>query len=351
MKLKWIVLALLCAIALPTSAEATGLADIASPRFRVEPEFFTCTQNPAALGFIEQDSVYFWTVTDMTPAGKLDAGGNQSVNGYRVGDSFRPMRVGYVMPLGRLLGLGVEFFDGSYKKFLSTPFLFDNQGIPTNDIGGTPNHNGGGVSLGYRFVTDMSLGVSLLAWYTKGQTGVPWDYMVDAGFNYAVEGAYMLRAWDDQLSFDLSATYVSQGERYVDFSQNRVAEGSLPFIVEASVNAALLGSTLLLSLKGISDIYVDQRGGYVLRAIPMAEYWPIRFLALRAGFEYSHMDQIGKFAVGYGFLGGLSLKIWRIELDGNFTIREKPIRLLPGSTLSDWKLVIGASFNPGLLTR
>ena len=84
----------------------------------------------------------------------------------------------------------------------------------------------------------------------------------------------------------------------------------------------------------------------MLRAIPVAEYWPLPFLATRIGYEYSHMDQDDKISVGDGILAGFSFKFGKIEISTNFTNRKKPIRLLPGQSFTDWTLLIGVTFTP-----
>lgn len=325
--------------------------EIMSPKFRIETEFFTPAYNPASLGFIDHDSFYTWVVQDLPSPDELDFG-QQLVDGYYVREiSTTPARIGYVAPLGQSLGLGVEFVTGGHDRNLRAPVWFAYQGTPKQEIGSLFGFDGGAVSLGYRFREDMSVGVSLAAWYTSESNGEEWNYMLDRGISYAFQGAYMLRTLDQRLAFDFSVAYTNQAERYVDFSQLLVKEGALPLLIEASLSSAFLNRTLVLSLTGLSDIYIDGRGGYVLRAIPVVEYWPFRFLAVRAGCEYSHMDQIGELSVGYGGLAGVSFKFWRIELNGNFTIREKPTRLLPGHSVSDWTLLLGVTLNTSLVER
>jgi hypothetical protein len=63
------------------------------------------------------------------------------------------------------------------------------------------------------------------------------------------------------------------------------------------------------------------------------------------------MLQDGDFAFGYGGLAGVSFKFWRIELNGNFTMRVKPARTLPGQSLQDWALLAGMRITPGLLQQ
>ncbi len=328
--------------------------NIMSPKFRIEPELHTSAYNPASLGFIDQDQFYYWMTISSPPFNQ--AGEHQLIDVYSVRDEYSPMKTGYMMPLGERLGLGIEYMGGYYDHMLLAPvaFMFDFQGSPVYGLYGFTSNYGGNVSVGYRFLDDMSLGASVLIWYTKNDEEETFDkYIVDNGVYFAIEGGYMLKALEGRLTFDFRTVYTNQAERYVDFSSLslEIKEGALPLLVEASVASDFLNRKLFLSLTGISDIYIDGRGGYVFRAIPVAEYWPFPFLALRAGGEYSHMDQVGELAVGYGILAGISVRFWRIELNTNFTIRKKPIRFLPGHTYTDWTLLIGGTFTPTLLTR
>lgn len=175
--------------------------------------------------------------------------------------------------------------------------------------------------------------------------------MTDGGFNFAVEGGYMLKALEEQLDIIFSMTYTNQIERYLDFTDLKVKVGTTPLIVETSLASVFFNRRLFFSLTEISDIYIDEPGGYILKMIPVAEYSLFPFLAIRAGAEYSHMDQSGEFSLGYGALTGISIKFWKIEINSNFSIRKIPVKLLPGYSLSDWSLFFGCTFNPAIKSR
>jgi len=326
--------------------------EIVSPKFKIEPELYTSAYNPASLGFIDTDQVYFWMNVAFRPLNQRDE--HQVIDTYSVTDQYNPMKIGYMMPLGQRLGLGIEYISDDYYRTIGVPIteMFDYKGSSVYGLMSNPGSTGANISMGYRFLDNMSLGASVQVWYSKNEMEETFDkYMVDNGVYFSIEGGYMLKALDGRVNFDFNAVYSNQPERYVDFSSLEITDGALPLLVEASVASDFLNRKLFLSLTGISEIYIDGRGGYVFRAIPVAEYWPFPFLAARAGGEYSHMVQVGEFAVGYGVLAGISIKFWRIELNTNFTIRKKPVRFLPGHTYTDWTLLIGGTFTPTLLTR
>lgn len=148
--------------------------DIVSPRFRISPELYTSTYNPASLAFINQDKFYMWMPFIIAPPNEIDDhGSSQLVDEYYVTDKISSQRFGYIMPLGKKMGLGLEFTGGGYDRMPVTPYPFDYNGSTKFEIGGSPRSNGGTVSLGYSFLDNMSLGASLRVWYLNIGTE-PW---------------------------------------------------------------------------------------------------------------------------------------------------------------------------------
>ena len=84
----------------------------------------------------------------------------------------------------------------------------------------------------------------------------------------------------------------------------------------------------------------------MLRLVPVWEYWLKPYCALRAGLEYSHMLRDREYGLGLGTLLGLSFRFWRIQIDGNFSTRYQPSRMLPGESLPEWVISGGMTLNP-----
>ena len=106
-------------------------------------------------------------------------------------------------------------------------------------------------------------------------------------------------------------------------------------MLAGTLTTAFFNKKLFLSLKGIGDIYPEDRSGYTIRAIPAIEFWLLTFLAIRGGYEYAQMDISDRFKIGHGGFGGISLILGKWEFNANFTYRNKPIHLLPGYSLND----------------
>lgn len=208
-----------------------------------------------------------------------------------------------------------------------------------------PRFGGGSVSLGYALQDNLSLGASVLLWHTSTATESV-DNMFESGMNFAVQAGCLLKALGRRLTCGFSATYTDLDERYLDFDAQKVEEGALPLLVETSLAAGLLHNTLVASLKVLADVYIDGRSGYVLRAVPVLEYRLLEKLFFRFGGEYSRLQQAGESAACCGVLGGASVRLGRFGADVNYSVREKPSRLLPGYTLSNRTLFIGAYVKP-----
>ena len=162
---------------------------------------------------------------------------------------------------------------------------------------------------------------------------------------------HRLRFTRSNLIFDITMSYTTQRMYYADITSNTIEIGYMPIIIDSSLTYGLLNQRLFLGLKGIFDIYLDDRGGYALRIIPMVEFWPFKFLSVRGGYEYSHYDQMDQLAIGHGGVGGFTVKLGKFDINANLTYRQKPVRQLPGTTLPNMKLLIGLEYNPGWITR
>ena len=127
----------------------------------------------------------------------------------------------------------------------------------------------------------MSLGFSALAWYMRADEDAP-SYLFEDGLGFGAEAGYIYSSPNRPLVLAFSAAYAYQAAQYLDYDANAVKEGTPPLVLEASAASTFFDRKLLVSLAGISDVYVDGRGGHVLRAMPVAEYrlFPFRVAGL-----------------------------------------------------------------------
>lgn len=335
-----------------------------SPKFRVEIQEYSPAYSPASLGFITTDRLYFWGgfPIDAALGETLTDGGSQVIGIYSAKDWQIDERLGYSFPLGEKMGLAVGIVAGGQDHKVN---LIDFSPVLTfgiDTVSGIQSYLmnfGGSLSIGARLADWVSIGSSVLVWNsTNGNDPGVSDTLLPSsstivreGLFYSIYSGIMLRDPDGSLTFDINAGYTNQKIYYADYDAGEIVLGTMPLVIDSSFTYGLLNQRLFLGLKGISDIYYDDRGGYILRIIPMAEFWPYKFLSLRGGYEYSHLDQAGSFTIGQGAVGGFTFKIGKFDINANITYREKPARLLPGETVENMKLLIGIEYAPGWITR
>lgn len=324
-----------------------------SPKFQVEIRDYSPVFNPASLGFIETDKVYFWGSGDnFIPPGVAESGSGfstlQKVGEYYVKDAQGHNSIGYYFPIGERVGFGFGFLfciqQLDVSRIDDTDVLEFN-GDMISGISLFMMNLGGSMSLGVRIEDWLSLGTSIFVWQTN-----PNDF-VDGGLYYSICPGLMVQDPSKNLTFDINAAFTNQNIYYADYTLGKVVLGSLPLIIDSSFTYGLIRKRFFLGLKGISDIYLDDRGGYYLRLIPMVEYWPFQFLSIRLGYEYSHLDQLETFTIGHGAVSGITVKVGKFDINANVTYRRKPATLLPGTTVAYIKLLIGLEYNPGWKTR
>lgn len=326
-----------------------------SPKFRVELELYSSSYNPAYLGFLEKDLLFFWSSNVYNPPNVTlhpDRSEDQLTGDYWASNKSASEKKGYAVPLGKRLGLAVEYISGGYR-WLAAPvdglIIFDNNGTPASEVKDSFENSGASLSIGYRLLDNFSLGSTVMFWNTTKGPGT--TVTVDPGMYWAAGVGIMFKALADALTFDIYTMYTSQSMYYADTDRLEILKGVLPLLAEASLTYELINQILFVGLKSIGSFYIDQRGGHALRIIPVLEYRPLDFLSLRAGYEYSHFNQARQFTIGHGFLAGISIKVWRFNFNANVTYSEVPARLLPGYTVKSLTTLIGVTFTPELLKR
>jgi TolB-like protein len=325
----------------------------ASPKFQVEIDRYAPTYNPAFFGMIEHDIIYLWSSNSLE-IGEEEKGRTR-VENYDLREIEKTIRLGYILPLGERLGLGVEIVWTYVNNHISmadhsTLYTFESQDY--GELGVDNRGYGAYAALGYRFMEGLSLGAAFQVSYT-GETPDQADIVLEgySKLNVSVDLGFLVQAWEDRLLFDLHGIYTTQAEPYYDEAAKVIEPGRLPFILAGTLTTAFFNKQLFLSLKGIGDIYPEDRSGYTIRAIPAIEFWPFTFLAIRGGYEYAQIDISDRFKIGHGGFGGISLMLGKWEFNANLTYRNKPTQVLPGYSLDDMTVMIGVVKNDTFLRR
>jgi TolB-like protein len=298
-------------------------------KYKVQLEILGPSENPAVLGVIRQDRIYLIQSmpTDMSEHEAKDVG-----DGFTMGEQNMSSRIGMEMPLGVRLGLAAEFAFGSFDNKVIAPFTFDYWDVTGLDyFHDRETSLGGTVGLGLRALDWLSLGAGVHLYHNTvhkelNDSSSIWDTSAQLAFALGV----LARSPDNRVVVDLLATYPTQEEYFLDVVVPEVVADHLPLIFETTLTSAFLERRLFLVTKALADIYYDRRQGVVLRAIPVVEYWPWRFLSLRGGYQFTYLNIDERSDLGHGFVVGATARIGKYDVDFNFTSRYQPGRVLPG---------------------
>ncbi len=320
-----------------------------SPKFRVETDYYAPTINPAYLGFLKDDMFYGWWGGSIPPPSAQE-NGFQQVDDFLFKEYPGTQRAGYSIPLGKRLGLGIEYIADGLNNWINSPDPYEIEGSLYDESKVAQWDNGASLSVGYRLGDDSCAGARVQAAYTKPEAGETIN-VGEKGFSYGGTIGFVSSLSDGKYILDAQLTYYSQNNWYLDEEENKLKSGTLPLILDGTFVGSFFDDQVVGALKGIGEIYTDARGGHALRVIPMVEYWVFPFLSLRGGYEYVHLQQAGTFTIGHGFLAGLSFQIWKLTGNFNYTLRKKPSRQVPGYLISESRFLGGFTFTPGWVTR
>ncbi len=358
----------------PTNAVAQALLSklaSASAKFKVVPERYVSYYNPAYLGGIQKDKTYInyslahlaWGDVNTDQSGGADDWVILNEDGsYGTYDSQNGFIFGYQLPLGDRFGLGFEFSVPSLANSLQ-----EQTGIPSDPwkIAGNDYYTyyGGKLSAGFELTPAVSLGAGLGVAYRRRSYFN--DYIGDpppgqedptiSGGNYWLQedlvlagmAAAALKSPSGALAWDIVASWSSEGLYYFDTLALGFVGYGAPLYVEQTLSWSPNGQKTFLALKQANDIYLD-RDLYYGRVMPCVEQWFLGLFSIRLGAEGSIVARDGATEMGWGATAGATVKLWRLELDVNYTLRQRPSRTLAGVTVPEYVLFVTVS-SDGLL--
>jgi len=355
------------------AAKLSGL----SPRFLVELDTYAPAYNPAVLGFIDKAAAYTWS-SSAKPVGS-DVGQYDSLyfdtprGSIMYKESNNSQKVGIQIPVASRTGLMAEFNSiGETGNIGSNGTSFDiTEQIPgTGEVNLDQGFLGGWIGVGYRLMPNLSLGIAGNVSYfeaAREETVPTWqDLFPDAQKAYfGAAGGIAYQGPGGRISGDLELVWSQQPEFYFLSPEGGVGPGypgeiiesSPPLIASTGVTAGFFDQRLFANLRSISEIGVDDRGYFAERAIPGLEWWPLKWIAVRAAYEFSYIS-VSKGAYtggantssGSGFMGGATITLWGFELNANYINRYRPFRKLNGAGHQDQVFLIGLSYT-GLIKR
>ena len=327
----------------------------ASAKFKVVPERYVSYFNPAYLGGMEKDRVFFnyskgWQAygTEDTNNDQLIATDDAGVFG--AGEKRDGQSIGYAYPITPNLGLSLEAVLAKWGDSVVEKTVFDVYAQAGNQY---VDYFGCIASLGLALNPRFSLGLGVLAERKHRQYyEVAWadsTYRYDDGWAFGGIAAAVARNRAGTLVWDVVAGYSNEKLDFYDRSLATpafVAYGA-PLYLEQTLTLALNGQTTFFALKQSNDAYFD-RSLYYCRLMPCAEQWFLDLFSLRLGAEGSVVARGGATEFGWGATAGATVKIWKLELDANYTFRQRPSRSLEDVIIPESLLFITISAS-GLL--
>ncbi|MBL8966526.1 MAG: hypothetical protein JNG85_05900 [Spirochaetaceae bacterium] len=353
----------------PTNAVAGAfLAKLASAsaKFKVVPERYVSYYNPAYLGGMEKDRVYFnWSTANLA-WGDANPGLGESRNywivmneagDYGTFDRQRGQAQGYQLPIGRRFGVGFEIFSPEVENDIQRQFappLWKESGHETY------RYSGGFLSCGYKLSPNLSLGLGGLlqkttrSYYSEflpvvPPPGQPVDqngYWLEDFWSYGAILAAALKNGNGDVAWDIIGSWSNDKLYYFDTDPlvQAYLQYGAPLYVEQTLSWSPNGQKTFLALKQVNDIYLD-RDLYYGRLMPCVEQWFFDLFSLRLGAEGSIVARGGVTELGWGATAGATVKVWKFELDANYTLRLRPSRSLPGVTVPEYVFFLTFSAN------
>jgi hypothetical protein len=326
---------------------------VTSSKFKVELDFYVPSQNPAVLGTIQHDRIYWiFTISQKNLGGgkvePVDVG-----DGYKLDEAGNIVnRLGYEFPIGQRWGLNIEAMFASVDPKISTPYTFyiENDPNPTQNFHPLATHYGVSIGVGYSINDWLSLGGSIAAYstYVRQEENTTYDLRKGGDASFGI--GFLLTLLNKQLYIDSSYTFNTEQEYYLPpytsatpAGERVVLNAHYPSIWETTITGALFNRRVFVVLKQLTDFYTSagaaskeyDREGWASRTIPSIEVWPFTWLSLRAGYIYMYTDIMNKTNSGQGGIGGITLRFGTWDFDVNYTVMERVSRLLPGYETTD----------------
>jgi TolB-like protein len=319
----------------PRNAVAQAFLDklaTASAKFKVVPERYVSYYNPAYLGGMDKDRVYYSQSEGWHTDGYEDENNDQLIE--RTSDLFWGVNEkregkaqGYLYPIGSRFGLGVEMTTASWGDS-----VVKDTGLSVYEQKGNQftNYSGGSLQAGFALTSAASLGVGVSAARLEREYFTQFtnpNYIQESATAFGGFLGAVLRNRSGNLIWDILASWSTEPQYWFDQDTMDFSRFAAPVYVEQTLTASFFDGKAFVALKQVNDIFPDRATWYG-RLMPVAEVWLFNMVALRAGAEGSIVMRDGSSELGWGATGGLSLKIWKISVDANYTLRQRPSRSL-----------------------
>jgi hypothetical protein len=321
-------------------------------KFRIETPSHISNQNPAYLGILQYDQLFFLFNINYPGYKPLQ------LSNFEYRDQHTVILLGYSIPLGRKLGLQVNAFymldgDDLYGK----PFYMGNS-TASDDYGAQVNF-GWAISEFFAFGLGVSVFRQDIGLYTPDSLpdveGVIEPLLSAWSFGFLIKNPQATVILDILAGYSQGRIYLLHSEylrTYLDFDTPYELGDSIatPLFLEGTLTFAFRDRRVFFILKQSNDIHLDQPY-YTGRIVPAAELWVFERVSLRVGLDVSLHKLEDTVDYGFGGIAGFTLRSpnrkW--DLDINASYRMYPLRSLPGEVL--YQPVAYISFSRNMLIK
>jgi len=338
-------------------------------KFKVMPEYYVSYQNPAYLGLIKKDQVYF-TGSSM---GSDNIVMRNSVSG--VVEKADKTSAGYFFPVPLIkgLGFGVEGTGFSTKDMIWGRCTNCNgsSGSMVVAANNQVSYSGAVLTAGLQLSENISLGAGFTS-YSEDRNYDIGGALINgaAGSNVHNTHGYkdintsgltaqsvglLLKNEANTLFFDAYYAATSQKTEFYNVLTGSFDQYKMPSVQENTLTYAFNQKKSFIVLKQTNYIYPAVSGipsSSISKYTPAAEHWFSTWLALRAGAEFSRSELAGAKSSGSGLTAGATLSLKHLfDIDVNFTDRARPSRNFNDMTIKEKVIFATLSTNSGIFSR
>jgi TolB-like protein len=320
-------------------------------KFQITVEPYYTYQNPAYLGINKTDKLYWGASLPaygfVGPARSPIAYINSVVlpNGSNYISEFNmASKLGYSFPVGRRLGISLDAMILAIDERIFT-YVGSHGGYEysASGIGAW----GGILSLGYRILDSVSLGMGVTVYGQQLDNSFPFSPPESVSFT-GNAGAMFFNP-DETFILDTRVGYGTATMHPLDPDTLLVRTDQsigIPLYNENTVTFALNGKHTFVIVKEMNDIALD-RPYYFGRLLPAVEQFFSDWFSLRLGMEGSFMILNGTPGIGYGAVLGTTIRVipWGMDFDLNFSYRFRPSYVIAVLLYPDFGILFTISKN------
>jgi TolB-like protein len=328
-----------------------GKLTVNTTKFQITVEPYYTYQNPAYLGIIKTDRLY---MGESMPSYGFSGPPNSPIpyvnsvatpNGADYISEFNvAAKLGYSFPVGQRLGISVDAMLLAIEERVLYWIPSQNgYGNNQSGMGGW----GGILSLGYKMMDSVSLGLGIAVFGQQLQESMPFNPPESASFAGNIGAMYFNS--DETFILDARVGYGTGAMHPLNPITYEVSTDlyiGTPLYNENTATFALNGKRTFVILKQTNDVALD-RPYYFGRLLPAVEQFFTDWFSLRLGVEGSFMMLDNTPGFGYGGVLGTTLRIipWGVDFDLNISYRFRPSYVIAGLSYPDFGIAFTLAKN------